>query len=158
MVTGETVQEGKLEVRFAEVLTMKLGFHSERPRVIVSSIDQHSLLSAFLINSIRNHESCGPKAVVFSVHALPCPLRDPTIQPQGTLKLIQSYFVTSSSGPPQPLLWENTLTHLCCIIKCPSLGCPPSGGSDGSTPRCQESHPLSPSTLCCSQNARGFYW
>lgn len=41
--TGETVQDGKLEVRFAEVLTRNLGFHSERPRVIIASIDQHSL-------------------------------------------------------------------------------------------------------------------
>lgn len=41
--SGETVQERKLEVRFAEVLTMNLGFHSERSRVIISSIDQHSL-------------------------------------------------------------------------------------------------------------------
>jgi hypothetical protein len=43
--TGETVQEGKLEVRFAEVLTRNLGFHSERPRVFISSIDQHSLFA-----------------------------------------------------------------------------------------------------------------
>ena len=110
-----------------------------------------------MISGIRNHEAWGPEAMVFSVHAHLCPLRDPTIQPQGVLKPIQSYFVTSSSRPPPPQLWENTLTHLCGIRKYPSLGCPPSGGSNGSTPRCQQSsEPPTVPTLCWSQCQRLF--
>lgn len=110
----------------------------------------------FSISSIRNHESCGPKAVVFSVHACPCPLRDKDIQPQGLLKLIQSYFVTSSSGPPPPQLWENTdslvplseSVHPWEVRPLEEVMAPPPGVSR--VPR----RPLSPH--CVVPTARGF--
>lgn len=63
--------------------------------------------------------------------------------PGGADSVLQCHF---QLRPPPAQLWENTLTHLCLNRKCPSFGCPPSGGSDGSTsgvsrvPSC----PLSP--------------